>query len=202
MDKHKELYVIQQIYGTLFALANKLQTKGDAYLSGITSRQFMVMLAILHLPEGEAAIINIANKLGTTKQSARQMISSLEQKGYIVAKPSQSDRRAVNISITDAGKEIMLKSGESSVSFFADLCQHFTLAEMEQLWTLLKKLYRFDGEDQDGFEENVSLAMGREEEEMTKRALEQFSRQRAADAEPIVGKLNGIAKREGVDHDV
>lgn len=52
LDKHKELYVIQQIYGTLFALANKLQTKGDAYLSGITSRQFMVMLAILHLPEG------------------------------------------------------------------------------------------------------------------------------------------------------
>ncbi|WCF06612.1 MarR family transcriptional regulator [Paenibacillus thiaminolyticus] len=202
MDKHKELYVIQQIYGTLFALANKLQTKGDAYLSSITSRQFMVMLAILHLPEGEATIINIANKLGTTKQSARQMISSLEQKGYIVAKPSQSDRRAVNISITDAGKEIMLKSGESSVSFFADLSQHFTLAEMEQLWILLKKLYRFDGEDQDGFEENVSLAMGREEEEMTKRALEQFSRQRAADAEPLVGKLNGIAKREGVEHDV
>ncbi|WP_374015975.1 MarR family transcriptional regulator [Paenibacillus thiaminolyticus] len=118
MDNHKELYVIQQIYGTLFALANKLQTKGDAYLSGITSRQFMVMLVILHLPEGEATIINIANKLGTTKQSARQMISSLEQKGYIVAKPSPSDRRAVNISITDAGKEIMLTSGESSVSFF------------------------------------------------------------------------------------
>ncbi|WP_374015974.1 hypothetical protein ABU162_16570 [Paenibacillus thiaminolyticus] len=66
---------------------------------------------------------------------------------------------------------------------------------------MLKKLYRFDGEDQDGFEENVSLAMGGEEEEMTKRALEQFSRQRAADAEPIVDKLNRIAKREGVEHD-
>lgn len=179
LDKDKELYVIQQIYGTLFALANKLQTKGDAYLRDITSRQFMVMLAILHLPEGEATIINIANKLGTTKQSARQMISSLEKKGYIVAKPSQLDRRAVNISITDTGKEMMLKSGESSVSFFADLSQHFTLEEMEQLWALLKKLYRFDGEDQDGFEENVSLDMGRDEEEMKKRALEQFSRQRA-----------------------
>ncbi|MGG3837904.1 MarR family transcriptional regulator [Paenibacillus thiaminolyticus] len=179
MDNVKELYVIQQIYGTLFALANKLQTKGDAYLRDITSRQFMVMLAILHLAEGEATIINIANKLGTTKQSARQMISSLEKKGYIVAKPSQLDRRAVNISITDTGKEMMLKSGKSSVSFFADLCQHFTLEEMEQLWALLKKLYRFDGEDQDGFEENVSLDMGRDEEEMTKRALEQFSRQRA-----------------------
>ncbi|TDL57079.1 MarR family transcriptional regulator [Paenibacillus dendritiformis] len=179
MDNVKELYVIQQIYGTLFALANKLQTKGDAYLRDITSRQFMVMLAILHLAEGEATIINIANKLGTTKQSARQMISSLEKKGYIVTKPSQLDRRAVNISITDTGKEMMLKSGESSVSFFADLSQHFTLEEMEQLWALLKKLYRFDGEDQDGFEENVSLDMGRDEEEMTKRALEQFSRQRA-----------------------
>jgi hypothetical protein len=31
------------------------------------------------------------------------------------------------------------------------------LEEMETLWNLLKKLYRFDGEEQDGFEENIDL---------------------------------------------
>lgn len=177
-EYNRELFLIQQIYGTLFALANKMQTKGDAYLSDITSRQLMTMIAILHLREEDATIINIANKLGTTKQSARQMISSLETKGYVVAKPSQVDRRAVNIKITDVGKEIMLKSGESSVHFFADLSRDFTLEEMEQLWRLLQKLYRYDGEEQDGFEDNVSLEMGSEEEQVTKRALEDFSRQR------------------------
>ncbi|BFH31195.1 hypothetical protein J6TS7_28830 [Paenibacillus dendritiformis] len=43
--------------------------------------------------------------------------------------------------------------------------------------------------------------MGWDEEEMTKRALEQFTTQRAAGAQPIIDKLNGIAARAGVEHD-
>ncbi|BFH20422.1 hypothetical protein PMJ6TS7_55780 [Paenibacillus melissococcoides] len=63
MDNEKELCLIQQIYGTLFALANKLQTRGDACLRDITSRQFMVMLAILHLPEGKARIKMVLKRM-------------------------------------------------------------------------------------------------------------------------------------------
>jgi hypothetical protein len=32
----------------------------------------------------------------------------------------------------------------------------FTTDEIETFWRLLQKLYRFDGEEQDGFEENYS----------------------------------------------
>lgn len=180
MDIQVELFLIQQIYGTLFALANKIQTKGDTYFEDITSRQFMIMMAIIHLPEEEATIINIAKKLGTTKQSARHLISSIESKGYVIAIPSLLDRRAVNIKITESGMKVLLQCGERSIHFLADLSRNFTKEELEQLWTLLKKLYQFDGERQDGFEESITIQMGEEQDEMTKKAMEEFATRRNA----------------------
>jgi LuxR family maltose regulon positive regulatory protein len=39
----------------------------------------------------------------------------------------------------------------------ADLFKDFTIEEIEVLWSLLKKLYRFDGEEQSGFEEEIVI---------------------------------------------
>jgi hypothetical protein len=50
MNNYKALYLIQQIYATLFSLTNKLQIKGDEFCEQITSRQFMALVAIIHLP--------------------------------------------------------------------------------------------------------------------------------------------------------
>ncbi|MDP4093106.1 MAG: MarR family transcriptional regulator, partial [Bacillota bacterium] len=78
MDIHRELFLMQQTYATLFSLANKIQVKGDKYLEGLTSRQYMTMIAIAHLPENETTLNNIARKLGTTKQSVKQLITIIE----------------------------------------------------------------------------------------------------------------------------
>ena len=78
-----DLFLMQQVYGTLFSLTNKLQISGDSYFEKLTSRQFMAIVAILHLPQEETTINNIARKLGTSKQNANRMISSLEKTGYV-----------------------------------------------------------------------------------------------------------------------
>lgn len=154
MDE-KKLFFMQQAYGTLFSVTNKIQAKGDETFKNLTSRQMMVIVAIVHLKEDETTINNIARKLGTTKQSTKQMISSMESKGYIKTIPSKSDKRAVNIRITELGEIIALECGEKALGFFETLFNNFTEEEVEMLWTLLKKLYSFDGEEQDGFEENM-----------------------------------------------
>ncbi|EKQ51482.1 MULTISPECIES: MarR family transcriptional regulator [unclassified Clostridium] len=176
MDNYKALFLIQQIYATLFSLTNKLQVKGDEFCDQITSRQFMALVAIIHLPENETTINNIARKLGTTKQSVKQMINSLENKGIILTLPSQYDKRAVNVKITETGVNAMKLCAEKSMSFFGNLSKNFSIEEMEILWTLLKKLYRFDGEEQDGFEENADFHMGEDTAEIQERALKEFER--------------------------
>jgi hypothetical protein len=49
---------------------------------------------------------------------------------------------------------------------------------MEILWLLLKKLYRFDGEVQDGFEEDAYLETGEDKMEILERNLEKFGKRR------------------------
>ncbi len=155
MNTPRDLFLRQQTYATLFSLANKIQVKGDQRLEYFTGRQMMAMIAILHLPEGEASLNNIARKLGTTKQSVKQLITLIEKNGYVATVPSQRDKRAVNVVITPAAKQALLVDNEAGLLFFEDLFHEFSQAELETLWTLLKKLYRFDGEEQDGFEEEA-----------------------------------------------
>lgn len=113
MDNYKALFLIQQIYATLFSLTNKIQIKGDEYCEPLTSRQLMAMVAIIHLLENETTLNNIAKKLGTTKQSVKQLITNLENKGYVITVPSQYDKRAVNVKITKAGTDAMMIGAEN-----------------------------------------------------------------------------------------
>jgi DNA-binding MarR family transcriptional regulator len=178
MDIFRDLFLMQQTYATLFSVTNKLQVKGDQYIGELTSRQMMVMVAIVHLPEDETTIINIARKLGTTKQSVKQLITILEKKGFTVSVPSRQDGRAVNIKITEAGRNASILSAERSFRFFADVFDRFTTQEMETLWVLLKKLYRFDGEEQDGFEEAVDYGAEDGFTPSQQEAIDEFKRRR------------------------
>lgn len=76
----KDLFLMQQAYATLFSVLNKIQIRGDEYFEELTSRQFMTIVAILHLPEDETTINNIAKKLGTSKQNVNRLINSIEKK--------------------------------------------------------------------------------------------------------------------------
>lgn len=168
MDDYREIFLMQQTYATLFSLANKIQVKADKYLGAMTSRQIMTMVAIGHLQEGQTTLNNIARKLGTTKQSVKQIITIMERKGYVVTVPSQQDKRAVNVKITEYGKQACMEVSERSIYFFTDVFKDLKTEEIETLWGLLKKLYRFDGEEQDGFEEEGNVGIEVDQEELTR----------------------------------
>lgn len=153
MEYTYEMFLWQQTYATLFSLSNKLQVYGDKYIGDLTSRQLMTMIAIAHLPKDQASLNGIARKLGTTKQNVKQLITALEKKGYVNIMSSERDKRACNIVITESGQTVFLECFTRGMSFFSDIFKDFTEDELENFWGYLKKLYRFDGEEQDGFED-------------------------------------------------
>lgn len=100
----------------------------------------MTVLAILHLPEDETTIVNIANKLGATKQNITQLINSLKKKGFITIIPSPKDKRAVNVHLTELGIQTLVSCGGSvTIDFMADIFKDFKQEELEILWKLLVK---------------------------------------------------------------
>ncbi|WP_312442300.1 MarR family winged helix-turn-helix transcriptional regulator [Lacrimispora sp.] len=176
----RELDLMGQTYATFFSVTNKLQILGDSYFESVTARQYMILMAIAHLPEDETTLVNIARKLGTSKQSANKLLTNLENKGYIASTPSKRDKRAINVAITETGIQILLECGEKSIEFMADIFNDFTCKELETLWGLLKKLYDFDGEEQDGFEEDVNYKFDSMEgyQEAQTKALKKFALRR------------------------
>ena len=72
----------------------------------------------------------------------------------------------------------MLKCGELGIYLLADFFKDFSSSEIETLWVLLKKLYRFDGEEQDGFESEGVLDLGQDLSELQERVLNEFKRRR------------------------
>nr|WP_319488551.1 MarR family transcriptional regulator [uncultured Caproiciproducens sp.] len=179
MNYEKDLYLMQQIYATIFALANKIQVKGDQSLQILTSRQMMTMAAIIHLPGGKATYNNIAKKLGTTRQSVKQLIALMEKKGFVVTIPSEQDKRASNVQITELGQKAILICEGRSLGLITDIFSQFTTQDMEILWELLKKLYSYDGVEQDGFEENMDYGAKEPFMESQLQANEKFKISRA-----------------------
>ena len=197
MEKPKEMFfLMRQVYATIFSLINKIQVKGDKYIKKMTSRQLMTMIAIAHLPENKSSFNSIARKLGTTKQSIKQIVRILEKKGYIVTLQSDKDKRAVNVEITKNGKKAALECSERGMYFFLDLFHEFSKEEMKILWKLLKKLYRFDGEKQDGFEEEVNVAEpGEAQMRAQERVFNEFSKKRNKPKTQGDGMISRFEKR-------
>lgn len=181
----RELDLMQQIYASIFTLTNKIQVQGDKRLDPLTVRQFMTMAAIVHLPEEEATLSRIAAKTGTTKQNIRGIISGLEKKKAVKTTPSSIDKRAVNIKLTRLGMQALSLAGEKSIPLLADLFSEFTSGELKLLRELLKKMYRFDGQAQDGFEEDASKRVGAADKEKENRLLNEFRKRRAGKEQPL-----------------
>ena len=152
MDLAKDLFYAQQTLFTLFSITNKLQMHGDKHLQDITIRQMLAIPALFHAPDGKATINHIARSMGTTKQNAKQIVDAMERKGYVTVSPSEKDKRAVNVTITSVGEQAFRTCSERADVFLANIFHDFTTKDLETFYTLLQKLYSFDGAEQENFD--------------------------------------------------
>ena len=156
MDIAKDLFFAQQTLFVLFSVINKLQMQGDKYLRDITIRQMLSIPALVHAPDGKATVNHLARSMCTTKQSAKQIVDVMERKGYLSVAPSEQDKRAVNVSVTPEGQNAFRICSERTDEFLADIFNDFTAEDLEALYMLLRKLYRFDGAEKESCDDHKS----------------------------------------------
>jgi len=174
----RELYFMQQCYASLFSVSSKIQSCGDENFETITSRQYMALIAIAHLSNENTTLNNIAKKLETTKQTASKLIAGLEKRSLVKTVSSEKDKRAINVEITSDGNKALIDNAEKSMYFLLDLFHEFNGEEIELFWNMLQKLYRFDGNAQDGFEEDAQIHAGDKQTEMEENMLRELIRRR------------------------
>ena len=164
MDIAKLLFFAQQTLVTLFSVTNKLQMQGDKCLQEFTIRQMLAIPALVHAPDGQASIKHLARHMGTTKQNAKQIVAAMERKGYVSVAQSEQDKRAVNVVVTGEGQKAFKVCAERTDEFLASVFGGFTAEDLETLYTLLLKLYCFDGVAREGLDGHSGYDAGNADE--------------------------------------
>jgi DNA-binding MarR family transcriptional regulator len=84
--------------------------EGDAVAraAGLEPQQYLLLLAIRGLPEGEEATVRtLAERLALKHHSVVELIDRLEAHGYVVRSRNREDRRRVLVSLLPRGERLL-----------------------------------------------------------------------------------------------
>lgn len=132
----KEQYVV----GSLPLLANSLSALGDRLPSGVTYRQWFLLMMLSRMDSEEKSVARVAEFAGTSRQNVKKMLSSLEDRGYVSLAPSKSDRRALAVTLTRKGRDYVRRHEGAVVEETSRMMAPLTDAELDALVASLQRL--------------------------------------------------------------
>jgi DNA-binding MarR family transcriptional regulator len=141
MDHYtKESFMLTDSIGLALTQArNMITAEMDAALKDIdiSSQQMGILLS---LTRGIATTpFELSKLLGIDTGLMTRMLDKLESKGFLERSRSVDDRRVVNLTLTDKGKEVAARIPEIAPQVLNARLKKFTKAEFEELRRLLSK---------------------------------------------------------------
>ena len=97
----------------------KFVREGDAVAraAGLEPQQYLLLLALRGLPEGEEATIRtLADRLALKHHSAVELIDRLEAHAYVRRSRSRDDRRRVLVSLLPRGEKLLEQVARDRIS--------------------------------------------------------------------------------------
>ncbi|MCQ1528820.1 MarR family winged helix-turn-helix transcriptional regulator [Lutispora saccharofermentans] len=91
----------EYLFGSIFLLANKLQTLGDAFLEQMTLKQWLLLIMIFNMENKQPSVTEIAEFIGSTRQNVRKMLGVLSAKGYVTLCVNKQDKRNLSVALTE-----------------------------------------------------------------------------------------------------
>lgn len=104
---------------------------------GLTNSQFAVLEALYN--KGDLRICEIIEKILTTSGNITVVIKNLEKDGLVSKYPDSEDKRAMIISITEKGRQIMDDIFPKHVENINNIFSRLTIEEKLELKKILKK---------------------------------------------------------------
>ncbi len=62
-------------------------------------------VVLRRLRRGSAALVDLAEVMGVTRQAARKVVTDLQERGYVVATRDERDARRTLVTLTDSGEK-------------------------------------------------------------------------------------------------
>ena len=130
------------LFGNLFLLANKMQVIGDQYLAedDMTIRQWFLTVTILQFGENPPTLNEVAERMGSTRQNVKQLVTKLVEKGFIAVEKDTADSRAMRLKLTPKSKSFWEGRVEKDGQFIANILKDLADNELSDLCEYLNKL--------------------------------------------------------------
>ena len=134
-----ELQQKAYIFGSVFALANKLQVLGDAFDKNITIKQWLFCVCVSKFDE-PPTLSEVAKFIGYSRQNAKRIAAALNERGYITIIKDQDDARALRISLTPKCTDYFTKRSHRELEFLDKLFNGFDADLTRDLYKGLSRL--------------------------------------------------------------
>lgn len=116
---------------------NKPQAKEFSDI-GINTRQGIILKLLL--AESGMTQKELTSKLQITSSSCGELITKLEQGGFLEKRASPADKRTFNVYLTDSGRSLAVQYKETFIIELEEWGSDLTQQEKETLFHLLSKL--------------------------------------------------------------
>ncbi len=131
----QEAYLaIWRTYDRLRALEEELFSKW-----AITAQQYNVLRLLRSAYPGSLPSLSLVNRLISRAPDVTRMLDRLQEGGWIQRTRSESDRRAVLVSITESGLKLLDEIAEPLTDCHQAQLGHLSEREIQSLCKLLKK---------------------------------------------------------------
>ena len=139
MDKYQNPEFIALV--EIPRLANTLQTVMDMGMNDITSRQWLLLM-ILGKCKQPPNLNQLAELCGITRQSAKQLVDKLTEKGFVTTQKDDNDKRNISIAITEKGRSWGVDNLELNERFVKKLYDGITQDELQVFAEVQQKLLK------------------------------------------------------------
>ena len=109
------------LFGLFFAFNNRLQAVGDSFYEEITCKQFFLFACMNLFTEKPPTANELADVMGCSRQNVKEILTSLEKKGFIEFIPDSADKRKKCIVMTESAEKMKMKYFGREVEFIGGL---------------------------------------------------------------------------------
>lgn len=128
------------LFGLFFAFSNTLQAAGDSFYEEITCKQFFLLACMSLFPEEAPTANELAKVMGCTRQNVKEILNSLEKKGYVRLEADPTDKRKKRVFETDAIRMVAEKYREKEEQFMAALYHDVSEEDIHKVFAVINHM--------------------------------------------------------------
>ncbi|MGC4020389.1 MAG: MarR family transcriptional regulator [Muricomes sp.] len=128
------------VFGYLFRVANRLQSKMDSQMQDLTAKQWFVILA-LGLFEEPPTLKQLAAACDTSHQNTKQLVMKLAEKGFVTVHHDKKDGRAMRITANDKCEQWNKDNEQMGTQFIESMFLGMNMDEVACLSGSLMKIF-------------------------------------------------------------